>query len=182
LYTGTRAGAICGAAVRPTLGHGYVDLEAGLFYRKPPRARLTKSQKKKDRPTARLPDRLLAQMRRWVRLGVSRNFIVEWNGRPVKSVRTAWESARSEAGLDAEVVRHTLRHTAATWLMQAGTNPWFAADYLGMGVETLIKNYGHHHPDYQEEAVANICAPRQKRPRYIRTDQEHAGAKRKATG
>ncbi len=97
-------------------------------------------------------------------------------------MRTGWESARDEAGLDDEVIRHTLRHTAATWLMQAGTNPWEAAGYLGMSVETLLKNCGHHHPDYHREAAESISAPPQKGPRYIRTDQEHAGAKGKANG
>ena len=179
LYTGTRAGAICAAAVRPTIGCGHVDLEAGVFYRKPIRAR---RKKNKPQPPVRLPDRLLAHMRRWVRLGIARNFLVEWSGKPVKSVRKAWNSARAETGLDAEVIRHALRHTAATWLMLRRTDPWEAAGYLGMNVETLIKHYGHHHPDYQRDAAANISAPPQKRPRYTRTDQEHAGGKRQANG
>jgi hypothetical protein len=33
-------------------------------------------------------------------------------------------------------------HTA----MQAGTNLWEAAGWLGMTVEQLEQNYGHHHP------------------------------------
>jgi hypothetical protein len=37
--------------------------------------------------------------------------------------------------------------------MQAGTDPWVAAGYLGMTVKTLVDNYGHHHPDHQAEAV-----------------------------
>ena len=43
---------------------------------------------------------------------------------------------------------HTLRHTAATWLMQSGVSMWRAAGFLGMSVETLDRVYGHHHPDY----------------------------------
>ena len=43
---------------------------------------------------------------------------------------------------------HVLRHTAATWQMQLGTDPWQAAEYLGMSLKTLLENYGHHHPDY----------------------------------
>ena len=93
----------------------------------------------------------------------------------MKSVRTAWNNARDEAGLDEHVVWHTLRHTAATWLMQAGTNPWEEAGYLGMSVETLLSNYGHHHPDYQRAAAENICRPPKPRPRIPRTDQEHTG-------
>jgi hypothetical protein len=33
--------------------------------------------------------------------------------------------------------------------MQTGTDPWQAAGFLGMTVQTLIGRYGHHHhPDY----------------------------------
>jgi hypothetical protein len=37
--------------------------------------------------------------------------------------------------------------------MQAGTDLWEAAGWLGMTVEQLEQNYGHHHPDFQEEAA-----------------------------
>jgi hypothetical protein len=33
-------------------------------------------------------------------------------------------------------------------MMQAGTDVWQVAGYLGMSVEMLIANYGHHHPDH----------------------------------
>jgi integrase len=47
---------------------------------------------------------------------------------------------------------HTLRHTAATRLVQRGVDPWDAAKYLGMTVETLERVYGHHHPAYVMKA------------------------------
>ena len=47
-------------------------------------------------------------------------------------------------------IPHTLRHTAATWLMQLGVDFWVASGYLGMTVETLTTVYGHHHPDFQK--------------------------------
>lgn len=48
---------------------------------------------------------------------------------------------------------HTLRHTRATWLMQAGVDMWEAAGSLGMTVETLQNTYGHHHADFQKRAA-----------------------------
>ena len=47
LYTGTRSGAICGAALTLAIGRGWVDLDAGLFYRKA----LGDRQTKKRQPT-----------------------------------------------------------------------------------------------------------------------------------
>jgi integrase len=48
---------------------------------------------------------------------------------------------------------HVVRHTAATWLMQAGVDAFEAAGYLGMSVETLLEVYGHHRHAFQEKAA-----------------------------
>jgi integrase len=152
-YTGSRSGAICGAALMPTVGRGYVDLEHGVFYRQALGVRATK----KRQPPVRLPDRLLAHLRRWGRLGIAKSTVVEWNGKPVRSVRKGFETAVRAAGLERWVTPHILRHTAATWAMQAGADPWQTAGFLGMSVELLLAVYGHHHPDYQREAAAAIA-------------------------
>ena len=66
----------------------------------------------------------------------------------MQSVDKAFANVVSAAGLGDDVMPHVLRHTAATWLMQAGTDLWEAAGYLGMTVEMLSQRYGHHHPDH----------------------------------
>jgi integrase len=153
LYTGTRAGAVCGAAIRPTIGRGYVDLESGVFYRRPPGQRETN----KRQPPVPLPDRLLAHLRRWERLGLSKSAVVEWNGNPVARIHKAFRAAREVAGLGRDVVPHTLRHTAATWLMQNGCDLWQAAGFLGMSPEMVERVYGHHHPRHLEGARRAIA-------------------------
>lgn len=52
-------------------------------------------------------------------------------------IRSAWDGILEDAGLGGDVVRHSLRHTAATWLMQRGTDRWEAAGWLGMTLEQL---------------------------------------------
>ncbi len=173
LYTGTRSAAVCGAAVRPTDGHGFIDYERGVFYRRAPEARRTK----KRQPPVRIPQRLLAHLRRWrdtpleiktknrgksASIGrmISHDFVVEWNGKPVKSIKKAFRQACIAAGLGDDVIPHTLRHTAATWMMQAGVDPWDAAGWLGMTVDVLIETYGHHHPEYQADAAEKITSKR----------------------
>ena len=141
LYTGTRAGAVCSAALQPTEGRGWIDLGRGIFYRRPQGERETK----KRRPPVPLPHRLLAHLRRWKRQG--QRFAVEWNKRAVKDVDKAFRNVAQSAGLS-DVTPHILRHTAATWLMQLGTDKWEAAEYLGMTAKQLDENYGHHHPDH----------------------------------
>ena len=152
LYTGTRSSAICGAALIPTIGRGHVDLDQGVFYRRA----IGRRQTKKRQPPVKLPPRLLAHLRRWKRLGVARDAVVEWNSNAVKSVRKGFEAAARAAGLGADVTPHILRHTCTTWLMQKGVPLWDAAGFLGMTVQQLEQGYGHHHPHYQEEAVAAL--------------------------
>jgi integrase len=149
LYTGTRSSAICGAALMPTVGRGHVDLDRGVFYRRA----IGRRQTKKRQPPVKLPSRLLAHLRRWQRLLISRKAVVEWNGEPVASVRKGFAAAVKAAGLGPEVTPHILRHTCATWLMQSGVDLWHAAGFLGMTMQQLEATYGHHHPDYQREAA-----------------------------
>lgn len=102
----------------PTVGRGHVDLEQGVFYR----GATDHRQTKKRQPPAKLPPRLLAHMRRWVAKGFAKKAVIEWNGKPVRSVRKGFEAAVKAAGLSADVTPHILRHTCATWLMQGGAN------------------------------------------------------------
>lgn len=170
LYTGTRSAAICGAAIRPTEGRGYVDLDRGVFYRRAAGAKVTK----KRQPPVRLPSRLVAHMRRWRDRTmdgrpIAKDFVVEWNGKPVGSVKKAFRAAREAAGLGPDVTPHIFRHTAATWLMQSGCDVWEASGFLGMTIETLVQTYGHHHPDYQAGAAEAITskAREMRRPKNV---------------
>ncbi|TAI60502.1 tyrosine-type recombinase/integrase, partial [Bradyrhizobium sp. Leo170] len=111
----------------------------------------------KRQPTVPIPLRLLAHLRRWHRIDPEAKHFVEYNGKPVNSVKTAFKSAVRLAGLGPGISPYTLRHTAATWLMQRGADPWQAAGYLGMSLEVLLNTYGHHHPDYLSDAVEKIA-------------------------
>lgn len=166
VYTGTRHAAICAAAFQPAIGRGYIDLEHGVFYRRAKDARETK----KRQPPVRLPDRLLAHLRRWRRLGIASHAVIEWNGKPVRSVRKGFSAAVAAAGLPTtgrdKITPHVLRHTAATWAMQNGADLWEAAGFLGMTVEMLDRRYGHHHPDFMRNAAHAVASsPGQKRDR-----------------
>jgi integrase len=84
---------------------------------------------------------------------------VEFNGKPVASVKKGFRSGVRLAKLsevEGKVTPHTLRHTAATWLMQRAAPLWEAAGFPGMSVEVLEKNYGHHHPDHMQGAASAI--------------------------
>jgi Phage integrase family len=47
-----------------------------------------------------------------------------------------------------DVHPHTLRHTAASWLMPAGEDPFSVGGFLGMTHGTIASTYAHHHPGH----------------------------------
>jgi len=153
LYTGTRPGAVMTASFVRGAGKSFADLERGIFYRLAEGRRATN----KRQPPVPLPPRLLAHMRRWVRLGIAKEYFVEWKGKPVQSVKVGYGRAISLARLSGKVTPHTLRHTAATWLMQAGVSIWEAAGFLGMSPAMVEEIYGHHHPAHMRGAAQAIA-------------------------
>jgi len=172
LYTGTRHEAIQRLQWHPNTSGGWFDLERGLIYRRGVGERETK----KRRPPARIVHRMMPHLHRWAcldrelskvltaKLGESVNVlhvVHTTSGAGLSTpIRTGWEGCLEDAGLGPEVIPHTLRHTAATWQMQAGTDFWEAGGMLGMTVETLQNVYGHHHPDFQDNAAKAFSARR----------------------
>ena len=142
LYTGTRATAICQAALRPTVGRGYVDLERGVFYRKAPGAKQTK----KRQPSTSLNTKLLDHLRRWAETGQCREAIVEWKGAAITRMAKAFRNVARDASLS-DVTPHILRHTAITWAMQNGADRWESCGMFGVTMEVLERVYAHHRPD-----------------------------------
>lgn len=175
IYTGTRPGAILRLKWLPSPGSGWIDLEACVLHRRGPGERRTK----KKRMPARIPERLLPHLRRWHAMdmrgeiggdmgstarGVRQRrlrhkgaapivHVIHYYGRAVNKLRRSWDSVCKSAGLGDDVVPHTMKHTACTWLMQAGVDVFEAAGFLSTSVETLLDVYGHHHPDFQNQAA-----------------------------
>lgn len=151
LYTGSRPGVVL------ALKWDQIDFRSGYMARTP---QGVAQDARKRAPKVRLGWRIMAHLKRWKRLDGSQKYICRfqdrWHpeARAVREPHTAWDKVVAAAGLEG-VTRHTLRHTRATWMMQAGVPIWEAAGFLGMTVKTLEKVYGHHSPDHQERA-ANI--------------------------
>ena len=159
LYTGSRHDAICGASFQPAEDRGWVDLKNDIFNR----LRQGRRQTKKRQPPVRLPNRLLAHLARWHRLGISNHAVVEFQGAPIASVSKGFEVIFKKVGIEKRVTPHTLRHTSATWLMQEGMDLWTAAGFLGMSVQMLERTYGKHHPDYQAGMLDAFSSPGKKK-------------------
>jgi integrase len=160
VYTGSRSGAILTASIYAGPNRSFLDLDNGIFYR----IAEGKTETNKRQPPAPIPPKLLSHLRRWKRKGLIAQYAVEWQGAPVKSIKVAWKRAVALSGIDKKTVPHTLRHTAATWLMQHGVSTWETAGYLGRSEQILRDTYGHHHPDFMRTAATRIGQKRNTAP------------------
>lgn len=155
LYTGRRKEAVL------SLNWQAVDLHRGwIDFR-----RSGQAETKKKRGRCRIPDRLLPHLRRARRHPHQLGAVVTWRGRPLADVQTSFDAAAKRVFLDDDVSPHVLKHTAASWLMQAGHDPWKVAEFLATSLTTLLKVYGHHHPDEQSEIAKSHG---QRRPLNVR--------------
>lgn len=152
LYTVSRPGVICEAMIVPSDTNAYLDLKTGIFYRQPKK----RGKNKKRRTTIRVPDRLLVHARRWKRLGLATDRLIERKFEKrnvgVTRVEHAFRSAVIAAGLDPKrVTPHVLRHTGSTWMRQGNVDKWQLKQYAGLSDET-VETYAHDSPDHLEDA------------------------------
>jgi integrase len=135
-----------------------IDLATGLIDPNPP----GRAETAKRRAVIRAPRRLLAHLRRWKRTAHSEWVIEkldegEW--RPVRDVKKGLKAAGRAIGRD-DVTPHVLRHTAGTWMAQAGVPMHQIGGYLGHSTAEATEIYMHHHPDFQKEAAEALMGRR----------------------
>ncbi|MGA2998118.1 hypothetical protein [Bradyrhizobium sp.] len=123
----------------PTIGRGYVDVDTGLFHRKP----MGRKENNKRQPTVELYPGLLAHIRRWKRIGISNHSVIEYNGKPIKRIKRGWETLRTNAGLGDDVLQHTLRHAAISWMLWKGIPASDVSEYCGVSEAIIKKHYKH---------------------------------------
>jgi integrase len=148
VYTGTRHDALLGLQWMPNTTGGWVDLEAGILYRRPQGT----IESAKRRPPLPIPPRLMPHLRRWRRL--SAWYVIEYAGGRCEYLRRSWRESCNIAGLGKEVVPHVMRHTCATWLLQLGKTTHDVGGVLGTTEAVIERVYGHHAQAGLKQTVA----------------------------
>jgi integrase len=142
IATGTRISAMLALSWVPSIKGGWIDTERGILYR---RGR-GEAETSKRRPPMVLTGKTLAMVRRWQaqdeRKGVSR--VISFRGVAIAEVDNGWHSVVRLAGLGKDVTPHTLKHTAITWALWAGAQPWELSGIFGTDAATIERVYGHH--------------------------------------
>ena len=72
------------------------------------------------------------------------------------ALRAEWDAARAATGLR-HVRWHDLRHTCASWLVQAGVSLKVVQEILGHSTIAVTQRYAHLAPEHLRDAIAKLA-------------------------
>lgn len=144
LTTAGRVGAIL------DLTWNRVDLDRGII-----RLRNDIEGPRKGRATVPINATLRAALT-FAREAALTDYVVEWAGDRVQSIRKGFASAVANAGLK-NVTPHVLRHTAAVHMAEAGVPMEVISQYLGHSNAQITRSvYARFSPDFMADAAAAL--------------------------
>lgn len=86
------------------------------------------------------------------------DYVIEYAGRPVKSIKRGFKAACERAGIEG-VSPHVCRHSVAVWLAEAGTPMHEIAQMLGhTDTATTYRVYARYSPDHLRDAASALEA------------------------
>lgn len=128
-----------------------VDFERRLIYLRDPEDKV----KRKGRAVVPINNTLLMALRD-AKAGAMTDYVVEWAGEPVKSLKRGIATAAREAKVSG-VSAHVFRHTAAVWMAEAGVAMEEISQYLGHSNVSITRNvYARYSPDYLRNAASAL--------------------------
>ncbi|MBY0422167.1 MAG: site-specific integrase [Parvularculaceae bacterium] len=146
IATGARRGAIL-----EMTWSTHVDLERGAIW---PGFRPGGKNRAKPIPMTASLARALAEARE----AAQGPYVVEWAGKPVKTIRRALAAAYARAGVtDVAAPAHVLRHTAGAWMAMAGVPLHEIAVRLGHStIRVTERHYAHLAPEAMARSTAAL--------------------------
>ena len=75
---------------------------------------------------------------------------------PMIDIRSAWETAKTKAGIPEGFRFHDLRHTTASWLKMGGADDYTVMEILGHSDIKMMKRYAHLDQAHKRKALAML--------------------------
>ncbi len=85
------------------------------------------------------------------------NCVFTYKGKPIKSVKTAWNKALKRAKIE-NFTWHDLRHTWASWHVQSGTPLAVLKELGGWSDISMVMRYAHLSPQHLRKYANNVVA------------------------
>lgn len=87
--------------------------------------------------------------------GALSDFVIEWDGKPVKSIKKAIRKAAERSGVPCSP--HVFRHTAGVWMAQADVPMQKISQFLGhTSTRVTERTYARYSPSFMKDAAAAL--------------------------
>jgi len=160
LLTGQRSGAI------RSLKWEHVDFDDGMIWFSRARPHAPKNKRVRDMPMTDRMAAVLGDAKASViekakteeeRAAVDSRHVIEFKGKPVASLKTAWAALLKRVGIEGVRV-HDLRRTAATGALNRGASMADVALFLNDSEKVTARHYAHAAPALLLDVVRRIEA------------------------
>ena len=122
------------------------------FERRQLRLATEATQGRKGRATVYINDWLLGALEAAYEARTS-DYVIEWGGQPLKSIKRSFGEAASRAQLP-DVIPHVLRHSAAVAMVGAGISMEKISQFLGhASIKVTERTYARFQPDHFKDAA-----------------------------
>jgi len=113
-----------------------------------------REQTNKRRAVVRLNDRAVAALEEAAR-GALTDFVIEWDAKPVKSIKKAIRKAAERSGVPCSP--HVFRHTAGVWMVQGEISMQKISQFLGhTSTRVTEQTYARYSPSFMKDAAAAL--------------------------
>lgn len=103
------------------------------------------AKKNKNAPWREVPirEQLVPVFEEWRRedTAIGADYLINYHGKPVKRIQTAWENTLRRAGITRRIRPYDLRHAFATEAIAAGVDAGTVANLMGHSSPTMIFNH-----------------------------------------
>lgn len=131
-----------------TLKWDQVDFVRGIIHLDDQKA----PHKRKGRASVPMNRTILAALREQRKAALS-DYVIEWNGQAVKSVKRSLAKTAENADLK-DVTAHVFRHSAAIWMVSDGIPMAMVAQYLGHSDDRITQRvYARFAPSHMQTAA-----------------------------
>jgi integrase len=120
------------------------------------------TRRKTDSPRALLPLRLefLARLKTLAEAEPGRTWLIEYEGEPVTTMKTAWKATKRRAGISRRLRPYDLRHWYATKMLTGGADIKAASELMGhASPRTTLATYYHLMEGQKRAALDHLHVP-----------------------
>jgi len=98
----------------------------------------------------------IEQLEQWYEEDEKDGYIIHYNGKPIKTIKSAWKGTLERAEITRRIRPYDLRHNFITLALEDGADMKALSEIVGSRPETIMKYYQHVSKKLHRQTVAKI--------------------------